>query len=358
MILTKSITVTIHPSNMKYYKNLGYKDIGVGDELNIKVENIKSGSHSIIKCKCDTCGKEKDIGYRDYLGYNNKFGDYLCRKCSQFKLEETNLKKYGKKYPSQRTEVLDKMKSTVIKKYGVENVSQSEIFQNKKIETNNEKFGCDWGLSNENIKKKSRETCLEKYGFEYVSQVESIKNKIKETCLENWGVEYPLQCDIIKKKSKKTCLEKYGCEYTSQIESAKEKRKKTFLRKYGVEHVLLNEEIYKKMIRTSFKIKYYKNTPLYYQGSYEKDFLDKYFGEFTIMNGKTILYEQNDKKLKYYSDFYLPDYNLIVEIKSSIWYDKHIEKNLIKEKTCKEQGYQFIFIINKDYDNFNKLILN
>ena len=74
------------------------------------------------------------------------------------------------------------------------------------------------------------------------------------------------------------------------------------------------------------------------------------------MNGKTILYEINGKKLKYYSDFYLPDYNLIVEIKSTIWYDKHFEKNIMKEKTCKELGYNFIFIIDKKYDEFEKFI--
>lgn len=359
MILTKSITVTIHPNNMRYYKNLGYNEIGVGDEIEVEVKKIKKGSHSIIRCKCDKCGIEKEMGYRDYLSYNNEtFGEYFCRKCSQFRLEETNVKKYGKKYPSQRIEILDKMKKTMLNKYGVENASQSEEIQMNKMETNNKRFGCDWGLSNNEIKEKSKQTCLKKYGVKNISQVESIKDKIKETCLKKYGVDNFTKTDSYKEKSKKTCLNKYGVEFSYQSESTKEKIKQTLLKKYGVENVLQNEEIYKKMIRSSFKIKYYNNTPLYYQGTYEKDFLDKYFGKFTIMNGKTISYEMNEKKLKYYSDFYLPEYNLIVEIKSTRWYIKHLDKNIIKEKTCKELGYNYIFIIDKNYDFFEQIIKN
>ena len=180
MILTQKVLVKIHPSNMRYYNNLGYDDIGVGDEIEVKVDNLKKGSHTIIKCKCDECEIEKNMGYRDYLNYIKDTGIYLCRKCSQKKLEETNFKKYGKKYPSQRIEILDKMRKTMIINYGVENASQSKEIQNKKIETNNKKFGCDWGLSNDEIKEKSKKTCLDKYGFENISQVDSIKNKIIE----------------------------------------------------------------------------------------------------------------------------------------------------------------------------------
>lgn len=358
MLITQKVIVKIHPSNMKYYNNLGYNDIGVGDEIEVNVDNLKRGSHITIKCKCDGCGIEKEIGYRNYLKYIKNDGNYLCRKCSQKKLEETNFKKYGKKYPSQRIEILDKMKKTMIINYGVENASQSMEIQNKKIETNNKKFGCDWGLSNGEIKEKSKKTCLNKYGVEYISQHDSIKNKIIETNIKKWGVDNYTKTEMYKEKSKKTCMDKYGVEHQSQSKSSKEKRKQTFIRKYGVENVLQNEEIYKKMIRSSFIIKYYNNTPLYYQGTYEKDFLDKYFGKFVIMNGKTISYEMNGKKKKYYSDFYLPDYNLIVEIKSTRWYIKHLDKNIIKEKTCKELGYNYIFIIDKNYDFFEQIIKN
>ncbi len=36
--------------------------------------------------------------------------------------------------------------------------------------------------------------------------------------------------------------------------------------------------------------------------------------------------------------------------------NKELEINLIKEKATKEQGYNFLFIIDKKYDEFIKLL--
>jgi len=58
------------------------------------------------------------------------------------------------------------------------------------------------------------------------------------------------------------------------------------------------------------------------------------------------------------SDFFLPDYNLIVEIKSTYWYNKKLENNIKKHTECIKQGYNHIFIIDKEYDNFQKIINN
>ena len=58
----------------------------------------------------------------------------------------------------------------------------------------------------------------------------------------------------------------------------------------------------------------------------------------------------------YYPDYYLPEYNLIVEIKSDYTYKKELDKNICKRKSCVEQGYNFIFIINKNYDEFIQYI--
>ena len=64
----------------------------------------------------------------------------------------------------------------------------------------------------------------------------------------------------------------------------------------------------------------------------------------------------NGKKHTYHSDFYIDKYNLIVEIKSSYTYNYDIDKNLAKEKYSKLNGYNFIFIIDKNYEYFNKLL--
>jgi hypothetical protein len=52
----------------------------------------------------------------------------------------------------------------------------------------------------------------------------------------------------------------------------------------------------------------------------------------------------------------LPEYNLIIEIKSDYTFNKELKKNLSKQKACLDQGYDFIFIVNKDYTEFEKLL--
>lgn len=102
-------------------------------------------------------------------------------------------------------------------------------------------------------------------------------------------------------------------------------------------------------------LKKYKNTKLDYQGSYEKDFLNKYYDKIEIENGLEIKYKYKSKNKKYYSDFYLPKYDLIIEVKSSYWYEKFKEQNLIKEQYSKIH-HNFIFIMNKNYDELDKLL--
>ena len=75
-----------------------------------------------------------------------------------------------------------------------------------------------------------------------------------------------------------------------------------------------------------------------------------------IEKPKFIRYNYNDKIKVYFPDFYLPEYNLIVEIKSKYTYGLHRERNESKKLGVLEKGYNFIFIIDKDYNEFEKLI--
>jgi len=110
------------------------------------------------------------------------------------------------------------------------------------------------------------------------------------------------------------------------------------------------------MIKSSLKIKHYKNTDIFYQGSYEKDFLDNYYDKLNIQNGFSIYYEFENTNKIYHPDFYLPDLNLIVEIKGSNWHAMLLEKNRAKQKKCIKNGYNFLFIIDKDYSEFKTFL--
>ncbi len=125
MILSREINVKITESNYNYYDDLGY-DVYISEEIVIPVELLPKGSHYKIKCKCDSCGIEKEVIYKNYLKYNNNWGDYYCRKCSEVKRKETLRKNFGVDYPIQNEKVLQKMKKTLVQKYGVDNISKNK----------------------------------------------------------------------------------------------------------------------------------------------------------------------------------------------------------------------------------------
>lgn len=78
-----------------------------------------------------------------------------------------------------------------------------------------------------------------------------------------------------------------------------------------------------------------------------------------IEDGKNIDYKFNGKILKYYIDFYLPEKNLLVEIKDNhCWYKKEVEtgkweaKMLGVKNLLKNINYKYILVFKKDFDNF------
>ena len=125
MILTREIEIKINESNYQYYDDLGY-DVAIGEIIKIPIELMSKGSHYKIKCKCDGCGIEKEVIFKNYVKYDNNFGEYYCRKCSESKRKETLRKNFGVDYPIQNKKVLNKMKNTLIEKYGVDNISKRD----------------------------------------------------------------------------------------------------------------------------------------------------------------------------------------------------------------------------------------
>jgi hypothetical protein len=105
----------------------------------------------------------------------------------------------------------------------------------------------------------------------------------------------------------------------------------------------------------------FKDTDIYYQGSYEKNFLEL-CEKLNILNnikrGFSIKYKSNSKELIYFPDFFIEKLNMIIEIKSYYWYKVHEENNIIKQQTCINLGYNYIMIMDKKYDEFFEKIIN
>lgn len=198
-----------------------------------------------------------------------------------------------------------------------------------------------------------KEKLFIKYGVENQYQIEETKIKLKKTWLENYGVDNPSQSKEIKERKKETCLKNYGVEAGF---ADSEKRKITWNKKYGVDNPQQDKNIFEKGQKTRFEISKFNNTNLWYQGSYELDFLTKYYDKYLdIQRGSSIRYTYGGKNKIYHPDFYIPSSNLIIEIKNSYLAKKDKDKIDAKEKVIISNGFNYIMIIDQNYQIFEKL---
>jgi len=108
---------------------------------------------------------------------------------------------------------------------------------------------------------------------------------------------------------------------------------------------------------TRFKKKRYRDTSLIYQSTYEYDFLEK-CNDLGILNkienGPCLTSEMYP--YNYYEPDYLFDKSVCIEIKS--WYIEELQERKypdikhLKEQLVINSGYEFVYILDKDYDEF------
>lgn len=333
----------------KYYQNKGIKCV-VGDIFKIDIKDLHIGSEIKIKVKCDICGLIKDKSYREYNNNIKNGGFYSCNKCVNVKNKITRLKIYG----DENFNNPEKQKLTCIEKFGVDSYQKSDICKESKKQTCLKKYKKDSYTQTDDFKEKSKDTCLKKYGKEHYSQTDESIKRSENTCLEKYGKYYYSQTDECKEKVKNTSFKKYGHDYYSSSIECRNRVKDTCIERYGVEYAIQNSDIFEKRQLSGYKIKKYKD--LYYQGTYELHFLTNFYDTLEIKKPKIIKYKYKNVTKVYHPDFYLPEYNLIVEIKSDYTYNKEIEKNEQKRLGVLENGFNFIFIINKDYTDFLSII--
>jgi len=266
---------------------------------------------------------------------------FICEECGKtFKTHtwlsrhvknKHNLKIYYDKWLKEELEgncIICGENTKFISFYGYKNTCSDKCILELRKKSCLEKFGVDNVFKCNNIKEKIKNTNLLKYGHEnYLNSKEGIKKK-KETWIKNYGVDNPRKSSVIDKKIKETNLIKYGVEYTHQ-----------------------NREILEKSFKTRRCLKQYLNTNISYQGSYELDFLEKYYDKIDIENGPSINYLFEGKNKVYHSDFYIPSLNLVVEIKST--YILTLDREIIeKKKATISNGFNYILILDKNYNDF------
>ena len=151
---------------------------------------------------------------------------------------------------------------------------------------------------------------------------------------------------------KKAVKEKYGVDNVFQLQQTKNSIKQTCLKLYGCEHNHQDINVLHKSFKSGLKIKQFKNTNLWYQGSYELDFLEKFYDKIKgIERAPSIKYQINGNNKIYFPDFYIPTLNLIIECKSLYYYNLHKELVNIKKKATIANGFNYCMILDKNYND-------
>jgi hypothetical protein len=303
---------------------------------------------------CDTALQYEEFLIKSRNTCNENHGVYFPLQNDEIKEKMilTTIERYGVRNINKLKEFREKIEKTNIERYGFKSPLQNGEILNKVKKTNIEKYGFECSLLNGRVKEKSYKTMLSRYKVKYALNNLTILHKFYTTMKEKYDVEHALQNNILLEKQKNTCLERYGVDNVFKCDKIKQKIKNTNLNRYGVENPIQNEEIFYKNRYNSLCRKKHV-CGLFFQGSYEKDFLDRYSDKIKIERGKAIKYD--DSKI-YYCDYFLPEYNLHVEMKSSYWYFEYEEKNILKHNECLRLGLEHIFLIDKNYENFDKII--
>jgi len=153
--------------------------------------------------------------------------------------------------------------------------------------------------------------------------------------------------------------------------------KKILINNFGKEILRPKEEITRQMnYSTGFQENalsksYYNKTYTLPSGKiikvmgYEDHFLNFIFNkkifkeeDFDFTNNFKINYMDGNKKRKYYPDFFIPKKNLIIEIKSLYILNKQKHLNDLKFEAAKKAGYNFICIVDKNYEEFLNIYEN
>lgn len=171
-----------------------------------------------------------------------------------------------------------------------------------------------------------------------------------------------------RKLHRKVINDKYGCDNGFQSEIIKAKIRSTNIRKYGVPFPSQNKEIFKKQQISMKKFKEYvlpSGKVIEIKG-YEPQFLDYVLNNKLLTESEiqyeafSIKYQLNDKEKVYYPDFYIPKYNLIVEIKSSYVLNELdlVGEQSAKTEACLQLGYKFALIVDNDFTEITEKLLD
>ena len=328
--------ITTHPTCPVCGSTLRFYSFGKGYQMFCSYSCAANSEYKIDKMKKTCLEKYGGIGFaseqlsklsKDTMEY--KYGDRNPLNIKQFKDKKNNtmIERYGVVHRLQDKEYSDKlhikMQQSIKNKYGEKGIFGNKDVQSKIKKTNLEKYG-GVGFASAELANKVKKTCLEKYGNkiytqsqEYQSRHEEILNKTKQTCLEKYGVENPSKSQTVQNKVRQTCLERYGSEYYSQS--------KDYQSRYNEIQTKINNV---KRLNHTFSTSQIENLFSNYLDSQNIEYIRQY----------------RSKEYPFNCDFYLPKYDLYIEIQAS-WthgdhpFNKETDKYVLEAWKSKNTDY-------------------
>ena len=220
------------------------------------------------------------------------------------------------------------------------------------------------------IQQRSKETSMANFGVEHPSQSKEIQEKIMNTSMKNHGVPHPMQNEEIKNKAiqnqKATVMERYNVDTIMKVKAFRDMCIQACIEKYGSENPMHDADVSQHALNMACKGKTFtfpSGRTEHMQG-YEPEAIDlllDFYDEDEIRTKRSempeIFYVGDDARYKrYYPDFYLPNENLIVEVKSWYTYQNNFRNTDIKRKACEYLGFEYILIMFNEKKELIKFI--
>jgi hypothetical protein len=247
---------------------------------------------------------------------------------------------------------------------------------------------------------KRKKTCLDRYGEEIAFKSKEVQEKYKSNLKSKYGEDNPFKIKEFKDKAKQSIINKYGFEIASQNDEVKNKISNTLKGRELPRNTFINTKWEKLLnyyeisgMEPLFDKNYLENTKLKHEFNNKFKFKCNKCSEVTevfLSNGylptcKCSNYKGysliEDEILSFLSevieddialnrrdilpsrlelDFYIPSYNLAIEVNGVYWHSESMGKyrdyHLYKTQKCEEIGLQLIHILDYEW-LFKKSIL-
>ena len=141
---------------------------------------------------------------------------------------------------------------------------------------------------------------------------ENVMNKFISTSFRRFGTKYPSQSELCKEKHTQTCLDRYGKVSYSQTEEWRNKKEQTCLDRYGSISYSQTKEWKHKECETKRR-----------NNTFHTSRIENNVSMWLEEQGYKYIYQYMSEQYPFKCDFYLPDYDLYIEIQGTWTHGKH-----------------------------------